>query len=64
MMQGPFILRSGDTEVFMADIGLRATPERFSLTLDTALPTDSSTSNSGSSAPKAHFDADIIAKRS
>ena len=64
MMKGPVILRSGNTEMFTADLGLRATPERFSLIVDTALPTDNSTSNTGSSVPKAHFDADIIAKRS
>ena len=33
MMQGPVILRSGNTEMFTADLGLRATPERFFLSL-------------------------------
>lgn len=61
MMHGPMVVKSGTEENFRADLGLRLTPERFSLVLDTAIPT---TSTDGAEIPKAHFESDIIAKRS
>lgn len=61
MIRGPIVVKSGNTESFKADMGLRVTPERFSLALDMAIPTGESGT---ADAPKAHFEADIIAKRS
>ena len=63
MLRGPLVIKSGDTETISVDIGLRATPERFSLSLDTMIPGTETESGSLDS-PKAHFDADIVAKRS
>lgn len=61
MLHGPLVVKSGNTESFSADMGLRLTPERFSVTLDMAIPTGEPGT---ADAPKAHFEADIIAKRS
>ncbi len=63
ILHGPFIIKSGVSETITVDVGLRVTPERFSLSLDTAIPGTESGSGAIAS-PKAHFDADIIAKRS
>lgn len=61
MLHGPLLVKSGNVESFNADIGLRLTPERFSLALDMAIPTGGS---GATDTPKAHFEADVIAKRS
>ena len=64
LLQGPLVVKSGEDPSISADIGLRLTPERFSLAVDMVIPGTEAESGSTEATPKAHFDADIIAKRS
>lgn len=64
LLQGPLVVKSGEDPSISADIGLRLTPERFSLAVDMVIPGTEAESGSTDTTPKAHFDADIIAKRS
>ncbi len=56
MLTGPLIVKSGTTEAMKAQVGLRATPERFSLKLDVA-------DVSGSGGSLGNLDIDILGKK-
>ena len=56
MLRGPVLLKSGNTEVFRANAGLRLTGERFGIVLDIANPEDPKVST--------HAEIDITGKRS
>ncbi len=56
MLTGPLIVKSGTTETMKAQVGLRATLERFSLKLDVA-------DVSGSGNSLGSFDMDILGKK-
>lgn len=56
MLTGPLIVKSGESETVKAQVGLRATPERFSLKLDVA-------DVSGSGGSLGNLDIDILGKK-